>query len=111
MKKLVESIQRRFDAAMKDAAGRDEKKRIAGKACCYQLAAVQALIEESIVCCKDCISYESLEQLVRENSIDEVTAEVERRLGNAGMCLASLNEAFVSEYDYCSSGVRNAGRE
>ena len=34
MKKLIESIQRRVDAALKDAAGRDEKKRIEGKACC-----------------------------------------------------------------------------
>ena len=111
MKKLIESIQRRFDAALKDAAGRDEKKRIEGKACCYQLAAVQALIEERIVCCKDCISYESLQELVRNGSIDEVTAEAEQRLGKTGMCLAGITEKFICDYDYCSDGVRRTGRE
>ncbi len=110
MKKITESIERRFDAALKDAASHDEKRRYAGRCVCRQLAAVQGIIEEQIVCCKDCISFEPLDQLVREGRITAVEAEAERHLGRTGMCETNLTEKFVRDYDYCSDGVREVLR-
>ena len=112
MKKIMGRINGLIRIAEKREKKGTEMDRLIGRQVARNLKMVKKIIGEEIVCCPECLSFVSIEDLLEEDGIGREEAELAVEQGNAGMCIIDGDAGdgkFVRGCDFCSFGIRDEG--
>lgn len=112
MKKIMGRINGLIRIAEKREKKGTEMDRLIGRQVARNLKMVKKIIGEEIVCCPECLSFVSIDDLLQEGSIGRFEADLAEKQGNAGMCVVDGDDGvkkFVRSCDFCSFGARGEG--